>query len=243
MQRKIHTFDNGVKVYDDQLSSAQRKRYKKRNVHEAEEEGIFIEIVKSIPIDGCFVNIGCAIGYYPILARKLSPGLTIHAVEPLDLHRRYFVENIGLNGFHSDDFFLHREGISSKEGFELFIEAGYGSRMAHGQQKGQSLKFRTKANIKALLAQLGVYDSKPQKMKMIETMTLDRLINIVGRPIDLLQMDVQGLELDVLKGGMHSLQVGCVKSFLIGTYSPKLHQECIDILRKYGYVHCCPINS
>ncbi|MEC4989806.1 MAG: hypothetical protein SAJ37_13830, partial [Oscillatoria sp. PMC 1068.18] len=128
MPEQVHIFDNGVKVYDHHLISEQRQRYQKQNVHEADEENIFIEIIKSIPSDGCFLSIGSAIGYYPILAKKLSPLLTIHAVEPLSVHRKYFVENIKLNNLCLDEFVIYQEGISSSEGYEVFLDAGYGSK-------------------------------------------------------------------------------------------------------------------
>ena len=99
MKRNIHVFDNGIKVYDDHVSPTQRNRYKLNNLHEAEEEDIFIQILESIPQDGCYINIGSAIGYYSLLAKKLIPGLTIHAIEPLAKYREYFIENIALNGF------------------------------------------------------------------------------------------------------------------------------------------------
>ena len=83
MSRKIHKFDNNVRVYDDHLMPVQRQRYMIRNVHEADEEDLFIKIISSIPENGYFVNIGTAIGYYAILAKKLSPRLNIQAVEPL----------------------------------------------------------------------------------------------------------------------------------------------------------------
>ena len=57
----------------------------------------------------------------------------------------------------------------------------------------------------------------------------------VGRPADLLQMDVQGLEADVLDSGTRSLQAGLVKTFLVGTHGREVHQKCIDILTEYGY--------
>ncbi len=80
MAEKIHVFENGVKVYDRHLTKLQRERYRKCNVHEADEEHRFKKIISAVPTDGCFVNVGCAIGYYVVLARKLSPGLTIHSV-------------------------------------------------------------------------------------------------------------------------------------------------------------------
>lgn len=91
MKRQIHMFDNEVRVFDDQLTPGQRDRYQIRNVHESEEEDIFVELIRAIPADGCFVNIGSAIGYYPLLAKKLAPHLTIHAVEPPERHRVFFL--------------------------------------------------------------------------------------------------------------------------------------------------------
>ena len=116
MSRKVHVFDNGVSVYDDHIIPAQRERYRKRNVHEAEEEDVFAELVRNLPPNACYINIGCAIGYYPILAKRLAPGLTVHAVEPLARHRDYFSENARLNGFGASDFAVHSQAISARAG-------------------------------------------------------------------------------------------------------------------------------
>ena len=75
MARAAHTFDNGIKVYDDHLLPLQRERYKKHNVHEADEEEHFINIIRSLPPDGVYLDIGAAVGYYAMLARRLSPPL------------------------------------------------------------------------------------------------------------------------------------------------------------------------
>src|SRR5947209_14559537 len=61
-------------------------------------------------------------------------------------------------------------------------------------------------------------------------------MNIISRPVDLIQMDVQGLEANVLQGAAGSLRAGKIKTFLIGTHGPEIHQHCIDILKKHGYV-------
>jgi hypothetical protein len=73
----------------------------------------------------------------------------------------------------------------------------------------------------------------------IETTTIDEFVRQIDCPIDLLQMDVQGLEVEVLKGATESLKTGAVKTFLIGTHGRalglKLHEECRDQLRSNGY--------
>jgi len=69
----------------------------------------------------------------------------------------------------------------------------------------------------------------------IKTVTLDWLIEQTGRLVDLVKIDVQGLEDEVLRGGSNSMQTGKVKTFLIGTHGPRIHRKCIDILKMHRY--------
>ncbi len=229
MGRAVHTFDNGVRVFEDQLLDEQRERYRKRNVHEAEEEAIFLELIRRLPPEGCFVDVGAAIGYYLILARKLAPRLTIHGVEPLERHRRFLQENLALNGLTSSDFVIHSEGLSSSDGRATFDDRGYSSRLATESFSARQKHF---------LNRLGLRKKKDHFLT-IPTITLDTLVRRIGRPIDLLQMDVQGLEVEVLKGARESMKTGAIRTFLIGTHGRArgltLHQECRDLLQKYGY--------
>ena len=52
-------------------------------------------------------------------------------------------------------------------------------------------------------------------------------------------MDVQGLEVEVLRGAHESMRTGAVKTFLIGTHGRMvgltLHQECRELLQANGY--------
>ena len=52
-------------------------------------------------------------------------------------------------------------------------------------------------------------------------------------------MDVQGLEVEVLKGACESLRRGTVAAFLIGTHGRgrglRLHEQCREILQANGY--------
>ncbi|MGB8343067.1 MAG: FkbM family methyltransferase [Chthoniobacterales bacterium] len=235
MERAIHTFDNGVRVYEDQLLDEQRERYRKRNVHEAEEEEIFVELIRRLPADGCFVDVGAAIGYYLILARQLAPYLTIHGVEPLERHRSFLRENLLLNGLTIDDCVIHPEGLTSSAGSQTFMDRGYSSRLAAG---GEKKKVSLSARWKQFLESIGL--RKPKNVVLtIPTITLDTFVGRLGRTIDLLQMDVQGLEVEVLKGATESMRRGAVKTFLIGTHGwargLTLHEDCSELLRANGY--------
>ena len=236
-QRKIHQFSNGVKVYDDHLIPVQRERYNRLNVHEAEEEQIFIDLIHAIPAEGCFVNIGAAIGYYPLLAKLLVPTLTIYAIEPLQRHRKFFDENIILNGFSPADFIIYKEPIASSDGTAMFVDNGYGSKVIFANKQNDRLSSSIKSFLKTLLVQSGIRKREnASKPVPTDTITLDSLISRISRPVDLVQMDVQGLEADVLQGASHSSRTGKIRAFLIGTHGRKNHQKCADILEKYRYV-------
>ncbi|MGH8094057.1 MAG: FkbM family methyltransferase [Chthoniobacterales bacterium] len=236
MERAVHTFDNGVLVYENQLLDEQRERYRKRNVHEAEEEDIFVELIRRLPPEGCFVDVGAAIGYYLILARQLAPRLSIHGVEPLERHRRFLRENLLLNGLTIDDFVIHSEGLTSSEGSGSFMDRGYSSRLALA---GEKKRVSWSARWKRFLESIGL--RKPRSAVLtIPTITLDTFVRRLGRSIDLLQMDVQGLEFEVLKGATASMKTGAVKRFLIGTHGRArgltLHEDCRGLLRANGYM-------
>ena len=236
----IHTFDNGVKVYDSHLMPAQRERYRERNVHEADEEDIFTDIIAAIPADGRYVNIGSAIGYYVILARKLSPELDVHAVEPLERFRSYFRENLLLNGLTEDDITVHPLGVSGKQGRTVFVAKGFESRVVQDEEQSLSLRRlinTTRDVIKVLLGKLGVkrYAEGAGEQTVIDSITLDTLVDRVGSPIDVVQMDVQGLETAILGSGKASLESSSIRTFIIGTHGKRIHQQCLDMLTDSGY--------
>lgn len=218
--RKIHTFDNGVMVYDDHLLPEQKARYLKRNVHEAEEEDIFIGLMKGVPENGCYINIGSAIGYYVILARLLRPGISIHAVEPLVSHRKFFTENIILNGLGENEFSIHPYGVAGTEGTASLVDASYGSIVLDDTRQHH------------LIEQLR---ARGARIYPVDVTTIDKLSEMAGQPFDLVQIDVQGLELEVLKGGYNSLNTGYIRHLLIGTHSQELHSACIEYLESLGY--------
>ena len=233
MHRAVHVFDNGVRVYDDHLIDVQRQRYQRRNVHEAEEEDVFVDLVRQLPPDGCYVNVGCAIGYYPLLAKRLAPGLVIHAVEPLARHRGCFLENVSLNGLAASDFVLHPEAIAASDGMAEFVEQDYGSTLVRPTPPPPSLK----AAVRRILARIGLDRAAPgvSGERATTTLTLDALLRRIGRPADLVQMDVQGFETDVLRGAPRALRTGAVRTFLIGTHGLDVHEECRRMLAKNGY--------
>ena len=235
MTDRIHEFDNGIRIYDAHLARHQRERYREQNVHEAVEEELFVQILKSIPSDGLFVNIGSAVGYYPLRAKIVSPNLTIHAVEPLERHRQFFLDNIRLNGFDPSDFVIHTEGIAQEKGVAKFLDRNYGSAIIENEPGPEAIEYSLKGFVKAILYRLELKKRRPNIVTTIETISLDTLLDGIHGTVDLVQMDVQGEEVNVLRGGVESMRMGKVKTFLIGTHSRELHQYCIQMLSDHGY--------
>ena len=230
MARQVHRFQNGVRVFDDHLVPEQRQRYGVRNVHEIEEEDVFLRLLQSIPPEGCFVNIGSAIGYYPLLAKQRSPQLTIHAIEPLEIHRNFFRDNIALNGFTQSDFILHQFGASRSDGSALLIEDRFMTAI-HGRPSSVDRQLRS--TVHAMLVAAGL--RQPSPTTRVATQSLDSILTIIGRPVDLCQMDIQGLEFAVLQGAGKTLRDRTIDTFLIGTHGRRLHRNCAALLRDWGY--------
>ena len=234
MTKKIHEFDSGVRVHDSHILESQRKRYEEENVHEAEEDEIFQDLVKEILPQGVYVNVGSAIGYYPILAKKKRPSVDVHAYEPLSNFREKFRHNISLNRIDEDGIFIHGEAVGKEEGWARLMNSGYGSRLLDEEVDGvKSLLREGWLSLQAALTSVGI--SILGDVRFVRKITLDQIAEDIGGDIGLLQMDVQGLEFAVLEGGKRTLQEGVVHAFLIGTHGEKLHQDCKHILNQFGY--------
>lgn len=211
--RSIHRFDNGISVYDDQLVPAQRLRYARRNVHEEDEEDLFLSLIDRLPPDAVFVSVGSAIGYYALLAKRRRPDLVVHCVEPLERHRRYLVENIGLNGFIEADVRLHALAVAPGAGEHLLVDQDFGSFLVRPD------------------------DARSMPTVSVRSVPLSGLRGPIGSAVvDLMQMDIQGLEASVLEGFFaepaRELAVG---AFLIGTHGRLIHDRCRTALRARGY--------
>lgn len=217
--KDVHVFDNGIKVFKRHLIPLQIERYKKNNLHEPEEEEWFSKIILKLKHikDPFFVDIGAAIGYYSILMRKNLPSCRILCYEPLELHRKYFFENWELNKLKKINVEVINKAIYSKKATLLFKHQLFGSHIVERKKKifsGLKEKFNT------------------EKIQA-ETLDSELLHNPIS--ISLLKIDVQGAEVDVLKGATSLLLEKKIKCLIIGTHSATIHKDCLAILRENNY--------
>lgn len=231
---KVHQFRNGVQVYDSHISDAQRGRYQRENVHEPQEEMVFQKLIKTIPPEGCFVNVGSAIGYYPILAKSLRPDIEVHAFEPLYEHREKCESNLILNGFSDEDVAIHNVAISSESGWLKFVDAGFGSRIVETDMRSvagllREAKFWSRYVLRLLGRQQRV------EAQLVQSRTLWDVSQEIDGALHLVQLDVQGWEIDVLKGAERLLESEIIRGLLIGTHGRKIHRKCKIFLEQYNY--------
>lgn len=231
-ENNIHTFDNGIRVQKSHLLKTQLKRYQQQNLHEPEEEKIFLNILNKLSGDELFINVGAAIGYYLILAKKIKPNLPIIGFEPLASHRRFIHENFTINGLDIRQIELDDRVISSHTGEITFREDTFCSHVATDASVWQSLKSTIKRIGRIILGRQKARLSRQLKKP---TTTIDQYLQDRDDHVGLIQIDVQGHELDVLKGCEKSLKNRQISYLLIGTHSPKLHTNCKNYLLSYDY--------
>lgn len=229
---KTHQFDNGIKVNKNHLLKTQLKRYQNQNLHEPEEERIFLDVLQKLPQNEMFINVGAAIGYYLILAKSVKPGLHMAAFEPLASHRTFIIENFRLNGLDINDIELNDEVVSSTVGKITFREDTFCSHVDNNSSFLQTLKTNIKTIGRILLGRQKM--RKGQRVQK-KTTTIDRYLNDKKKKAGLIQIDVQGHEFEVLKGSEKSLENNRISYLLVGTHSHDLHHTCVTYLTSFNY--------
>jgi FkbM family methyltransferase len=200
---RVHTFDNGVRLYEHHLIKPQIDRYSAGpNLHEPVEEEWIARTIAGLP-GGTFVDIGAAVGYYCFFVRSLNPAMKLHAYEPDPDNRARLLENAALN--QVTDIALHNEAIAPVAGGGVLVGSGYVGFVAPPTPEWTS------------------------RGRAVPTTTIDAIARVLG-PIALLKMDIQGGEFDALAGADESLRAGRVANWIIGTHSAEIHRACLGVL-------------
>ena len=217
----LHTFDNGVKVIESHLIPIQKERYNVNNIHEPEEEPIFLNAISEIPSNGTYVNIGAGIGYYLILASLKRSDVKIYGYEPLRDHFIKIKKNLSINGIKKNKVRLVRKGVSYETASAILRKIDYGS------------SIQSKNNINMQLS----YKNRILKRKLyekIDTVSLYDVVCLTGS-IDLLQLDIQGHELRVFESIELKLEEMKIQSIITGTHGKEIHKKLLNIFEKNNY--------
>jgi FkbM family methyltransferase len=146
-----------------------------------------LELIQKAQIDVIY-DIGANVGTWSLLAKSVIPSAEIHAFEPLLKHCNAFSETV--EGI--DNVTLHQIAVGSDNTNTLFHVTNF-------SDASSLLK-----PIASSQSQLGVRNAE---RCIVQVRRLDdyRAEQNIRRP-DLLKLDIQGYELEALKGGRQCLQ-------------------------------------
>lgn len=163
-----------------------------------------------------FADIGAYCGWYSLLISKNTPASKIYSFEPTPESYAIIRKNIRLN--HCKNIFPKNIALSDKTGIQKF----YTSKTHSGRNA------------------LTNFDSDVQDgYRMVRTATFDSLK--LGR-IDIMKLDVQGVELNVLKGMVRTLERHAPHHIILEYSRGHLAsngtkpEEVLDFLEEYGYL-------
>ena len=174
-------------------------------------------LVRTISADSVFIDVGANIGVYSLYAMHLFPG-KVRAIcfEPEAMNFARLNQNILDNGF-SEQALTFSMGLGAEQGFDVFhlskLEAG---RALHGS-----------AHVDA--------DSAPHRQGIV----VDTLDHLMAGGIDIaapthLKIDVDGPELNILRGAEKTLRASTLRHVLIELINEET-DTAKDLLAEAGF--------
>jgi FkbM family methyltransferase len=157
-----------------------------------------------------FVDVGANMGLISRCARRASPGCKIVCFEPLK-------ENAELCKLNNPGVVVETLGVGSKEGKTKLLVDGSGF-------MASSLKF-------------GYHQAERE----VGVVTLDAYFSKASDfgSIDLIKIDVEGMEAEVLRGGKKTIQRA--KKVVVEIHSKNLMKEACAIMADFGFKETDPL--
>lgn len=160
-----------------------------------------------------FVDIGANIGSYTILA-SAEVGAYTYSIEPVQNTYIQLDNNIGVNNIYSNVKLLNI-GVASKKG-ELVFSDEHDTSMNHVLVAGEELGKNRKVSVE----------------------TLDDILGNVSP--SLIKIDVEGFEMEVLKGALTTLNKEGLKAIIIELNGSGLNygfkdEDIVELLISYGF--------
>ena len=208
------TRDLSIKLKTNQTSYITRLLYW-NDPKDFEYTSLFVDLIKEV---GTFWDIGANIGYYGILGCEANPELQVESFEPSMGPLAYLRENIAINGI-ADRNTAHAIALSDRS---------------------QEIDFYQIVNPKFpdILNLSGEHNTGSKKEMHSQRVTVAaKTIDEVrkGTPaIDLIKIDVEGAEIQVLKGGIDTIAKD--RPIIICEVLYQSHEEDLDaLMRGLGY--------
>lgn len=162
-----------------------------------------------------FYDVGANAGYFTLVAAKAVVGGKVISFEPVPFNVRVIKEQINLNDL-ADRCIVEPMAISSTEGLLPFI--------------------MTERNANAHLRDVKAPNvlSDTGELIWVKTVTLDQYVIDHPRPT-VIKMDIEGAEVEALKGARELLHSRDAPILLISTHSSSLESSVKTILREADY--------
>jgi len=151
-------------------------RYSRGRIHEKPVTEMLVESLRSAT---CFVDVGTNLGWYTCLAARHMPSGRVFGFEMDDLSFALLEKNIRINGLTNVE--VHNAAISDLPGVAHYRRTTGDPDSARRLQNGTGSK-----NAAGLVS--------------VESMVLDDFLEIRGIVPDVVKIDVEGAEMNVLKG-------------------------------------------
>jgi FkbM family methyltransferase len=139
-------------------------------------EEALLEHIRSLDLAGAYVDVGAHLGTHTLWCAMLCRSTVVHAIEPIARYAEVVERNVAANGLEGR-VVVHRVGVSDRAG----LASNYLSRE-------HQVGFVTVA--------------EPVR----ETFEIVRLDELVPRPVVLIKLDIEGMELEALRGAERLLE-------------------------------------
>lgn len=159
------------------------------------------------------LDIGAHVGYYTLLmSKQVGPEGKVFAFEPFSVNQALLKRHIQANGCSNIQVFGEALGISTGE---MPFDAGQGS------GRGKLVAKNSPPSIAAF--------PKVPVTRLDDLFDSGRIVHA-----DLVKIDIEGGEVDCLRGGVNFLS-HCKPTIFLATHGALIKDECIEILTGIGY--------
>jgi len=186
------TFGGGVKIRVDLSNHLESRIFWQGMLEGDAGEMKLLDRILKRESTKSFIDIGAHVGIFTLYAANRIPKGQVHSFEPLNHHFEKLENNVNINKY--DNVQLNNVllmGTSRTE--ELVTPSGDDTQNPHMQGSGSSSVY-------------GFENEKGTTKHQVKSTTLDQYVdtNSIER-VDVIKIDVEGAELDVLQGALHTI--------------------------------------
>lgn len=182
-----------------------------------------VTAIEALPTGGTFIDVGANEGLYSLIAaRTVTASGQVYSIEPQERLWPVILQNVVLNQFLNIHLIPYAVGF--KEGLGKLILMPQSNTGSSGMVSGISRM---------------EWCRKKQPVKIVK---LDRLIEEIRiNFVDLLKIDVEGLELSVLESGVEALSKRVFRKIIIELHPTQLHHlghsiyDVLNTLKQFQY--------